>query len=689
MITKYFKHLLVACIFCWTPVFNGFAQYYYDDTLRFQSALNLDVIFKNDPQTPRGKLIVQKKPNDTPFDFVEVNIFTDFLIPENKFNNVLIYQNIAQIAPYGVDYHAKTYEACIHSFGIMAADFNALGPWVSDNIKVSVQEVKEFFVKEVYKKPYGRFFQSKIPVRIEIYKYKDTELEHVYLYGMINEVTDLINDKNLRFDPAFQYGSSTDNNHAWSDSITYNIKNPPQNLQTVDIVTAAHRGFWGKNLGAGPAENTPPSIEEAAKYTNIVETDITITKDDSVVVSHDYNLQRLTDYIGADWKNKFLYNTNFNEIENLHLRRKDTTATEFKFRQLKDIIKDVKNKHIALHLDIKEIINRSNPLDSDQQTNCTATCDYQSTEKKLESWIYLYRRILDIIRQENAWSYVAIKTQHTPMIIKSKLREEIYNNPEIEISQQKKAYNQYMQDMRKLLFLPVIQPNRTIDQAVKTISGWYNEEPNSVLAFETNFLTPVGKAEPFSIGIGANKKDYQNVLHYVLDATGLRPAFYSEEPAGPKGIVDRYAQWRFKNLSTDFRGDHFWLMSIPYFSQSLVTTDRVDIWNRIKEIYAPQLMYSMSTEHIVNSSSTLAENLNVNTRTKITAMYNGNILSVNGLDKNDIDGYISLYDLQGRLIYREKVTNIPQMNIFRNLQSGIYIVTLSGYREVNIKLIIK
>jgi hypothetical protein len=107
MTTKYFKCLLTTCIFCWTPVFSGFAQY-YDDTLRFQSTLNLDIIFKKGiREIEPGRLAVIKKPNDTPIENVEVKIFTDFLIPDNSFNNVLIYQKIAEITPVGVYYYAK------------------------------------------------------------------------------------------------------------------------------------------------------------------------------------------------------------------------------------------------------------------------------------------------------------------------------------------------------------------------------------------------------------------------------------------------------------------------------------------------------------------------------------------------------------------------------------------------------
>ena len=76
------------------------------------------------------------------------------------------------------------------------------------------------------------------------------------------------------------------------------VKMPRFDLKA-DILVAAHRGFWGDNLGAGYPENSTGAFEAAQKYTDVLETDIMMTKDKRMVISHDYSLSRLSNYSGA------------------------------------------------------------------------------------------------------------------------------------------------------------------------------------------------------------------------------------------------------------------------------------------------------------------------------------------------------------------------------------------------------
>jgi len=75
---------------------------------------------------------------------------------------------------------------------------------------------------------------------------------------------------------------------------------------------------------------------------------------------------------------------------------------------------------------------------------------------------------------------------------------------------------------------------------------------------------------------------YANYFEYTYKVPGLRPGIYPEEAMGPEGIVDRWAQWLIKDVSTDVRGDHYYLMSVPYFNISVLTTDRPDVWSQIQ-----------------------------------------------------------------------------------------------------------
>lgn len=79
--------------------------------------------------------------------------------------------------------------------------------------------------------------------------------------------------------------------------------------------------------------------------------------------------------------------------------------------------------------------------------------------------------------------------------------------------------------------------------------------------------------------------EYENLLHYVYSRTGLRPGSYPEEPMGPKGIVNRWADWMIKDLTKDWRGDYYFFMGVPYGKIMVLTTDRPDMWDKIDKMY--------------------------------------------------------------------------------------------------------
>lgn len=54
---------------------------------------------------------------------------------------------------------------------------------------------------------------------------------------------------------------------------------------------------------------------------------------------------------------------------------------------------------------------------------------------------------------------------------------------------------------------------------------------------------------------------------------------------GPKGIVNRWADWMIKDLRVDWRGDYYFFMSIPYGKIMVLTTDRPDMWIKIDQMY--------------------------------------------------------------------------------------------------------
>lgn len=491
---------------------------------------------------------------------VTIEIYSDYIIRDTRFPNVLLFQVIGHVSSSGsVTMESVTYSNPGNQLGPIAGNFPT--PWQSVDLKSSAIAAKNYYIRNEWSliEPNSVFFDflgSTIPVVIKTID-SGAELVSCVLPGIGEFYINGKVSQTLRFDPS--HPCRDGNNSCVMCNEWIGIKTIPQDADSIDIKYAAHRGFWGDDLGRGPVENTDPSVAAALPFTSIIESDVTITADNVVVVSHDYNLQRLTDYSGPNPENTFIYDLNFSQIRDLHLRRRNFDVTEFQFIQLKDLISYMKQYNTVLTIDVKERAQRRNPITGE----CTAACD-MNREKRDIAWVTLFERILDVVEQENAWEYVAVKTTMTLNRIKELLPQSRYR------------------DMSKILYFPVIQPGANSLSAMTYVSAWYNNAPDYLIAYETNFKDDYS---PVLQPISAENTVYLNLLHFVTERTQIRPGMYPEEPMGPKGIVDRYAQWLFKDLSTDFRGDPFWLMSIPYFNASVLTTDRPDIWQVIKQIY--------------------------------------------------------------------------------------------------------
>lgn len=326
-----------------------------------------------------------------------------------------------------------------------------------------------------------------------------------------------------------------------------------------DLIIAAHRGVWGDKLGAGNPENSTAAIAATKQYTPILESDIMITGNKELVVIHDYNLHRLTDYAGSD--RDYLFNMSWSQLSGLHLRKRNMEVTTFKLLDFGALVDLLIQNQLVLTIDIKDIRARYN-----LSGTCVDNCEYdpkthgEEAKKKIEdSWMAILKKCIDIAASKNALQYIAFKVPHK------------YSDME-----------KYVPDsiLSKVLFMPVIQPGRK--DYLEFTDSWMTEGGNRVVAYETNFKK---KDDLYLQSFTRGGKTYQNFLHYVYERSGLRPGCYPEEPMGPKGIVNRWADWLIKDLRTDIRGDHYFLMTIPYGKIMVLTTDRPDIWRRISEIY--------------------------------------------------------------------------------------------------------
>lgn len=109
-------------------------------------------------------------------------------------------------------------------------------------------------------------------------------------------------------------------------------------------------------MGAGAPENSIAAIKRTKDFTDILESDIMITKDKQLIVSHDYCLMRLTDYSGSP--RDYLFNMNQSQLVDLHLRRRNMSVSDFKLLTFGDLVDALIENQLVLTIDIKEIIAR-------------------------------------------------------------------------------------------------------------------------------------------------------------------------------------------------------------------------------------------------------------------------------------------------------------------------------------------
>jgi hypothetical protein len=676
------KRVAFFYIICTTIVMNSYAKM---DTLVYRGGISLSNINK----LRNNKAIVQGL-NLAPTDSGIIRIYADFIRKENAgYNNALLYEIYLKSGNPEEDWKISTtsYNVKDSVLGIMGTFYRShlrsdiseqiLNNWKSDDITLSLRGAYRCYVQYELQDKYPdkalllnsvRFSRlASVPVRIEIILPSESKLIRAVIPGLGTFYDNGKVSMWVKFDPEHRKG---DKDHDWSDQIYYDLKTPPLKEGIVDLRLASHRGFWGYDLGNGPIENTEPSIKAAKKYTNIIESDISITKDGVVVVSHDYNLQRLTDYNIPIYKEKspentFIYDLTMDEIKgfNLHLKKRNSVVdNQFHIITLSELLEYMENYQTALHLDIKERAQRKNPITGD----CTAACD-ADRDKRNAAWIALLRKIVMVTDTMEAWDHITVKTT-------------------LPVSKIIRLYPDTVKTLRKIHFLPVIHPGGSLDHAVEFINEWYNNAPTLIAGFETSFKT---LDEPTMKPFTRNGKTYKNIFHYVVSETGLRAGLYSEEPMGPKGVVDRYAQWMFKDLSSDFRGDPFLLMNVPYYSTSIITTDRPDIWRAVEGIYKDSTsLRSISLNSTYETNIINTGNFDINKDTKINIRYKSGSIFINGLNKNDIGSNIALYNMQGSLVYQNRITMEPQMIISSNIPFGIYILRISGNRSESFKLFI-
>jgi hypothetical protein len=564
--------------------------------------------------------------------------------------------------------------------------------WESNNILSSINGIEEFRHEYGYI-PSFPYLQDSIDIIVTVAVY-NAKLNSVKIPGIgyIGFEEDsgsaslswwmwppLYNDNCFGANDPHRPPSPPSPNNCPCNIIWEKIKSP-DTTKNSDLIIAAHRGVWGGVLGNGAPENSRSSIQETVGKTSVIEIDVMKTKDNRLVLSHDYPLSRLSEFSGpADtyWFNFDYYEyisdydmgAVFGEKPRLYKLRKrngDVNNTKDFYLLFGDMLDFLKKNNLVALVDIKELMKTT--------INGTCiNCEYDPAttagrQKIKNSWIDILKRCIEVASKENALNYIAFKTSYKP--------EELTEHGGIPNEQ-----------LLKVRYMPMIQPTSKTewDSALKQrvidlINNW-KAYPDNVVAVETNFKTlNDAYLKPFDI----SGQNYNSLLHYV-STTGFRPGIFSEEPVGPKGVVNRWATWGMKNTEQDIRGDHLLLMNVPYFKTAVITTDRTDVWQQIQSAYnssTPLLSANMT------DALTVLNNPNFSKDTEITANYVSGVIFLNELSSDDLGSAVMLYDLQGRLIYNNKITQNPQMIIPIKLQSGIYLLKVLGDRQASIKLII-
>jgi Glycerophosphoryl diester phosphodiesterase family len=358
-------------------------------------------------------------------------------------------------------------------------------------------------------------------------------------------------------------GNATEYCNIYRDIL--NPSNPTAAGFKENIYVASHRGKWGQPLSGGEPENTLEAVQAAEALTGfsakMVEMDVTQIADGRLVFLHDYVMSRLTSYTGE----KFSFEMSWSEMSKYKVRLRDGSESARKVTLYTDMLTHMRDNHHFLMLDIKE--NQAKMKGS----LCKANCAFQSSESQDQSWTSIASKAIEVAGSLGASHNIMIKTyksaRSTLAFLGNKNSKSTFWTPMI-VSNAPQWKTNGQADIQKMCDF---------------VDEWQTELGDFILCYETDFFTPGDvQLQSFTRTKNGVATTYQNLPHYIYATTGRRSGIFSEDPASSKGTVNRWADWKMKDTTTDQRGDFIWLTTIPYGKIFLVTTDRPDVWNSLK-----------------------------------------------------------------------------------------------------------
>ena len=379
--------------------------------------------------------------------------------------------------------------------------------------------------------------------------------------------------------------------HDWNENNTgvcaelNKVRSIPD-LNKTDVIIQAHRGIWGKpntnqenTIGAMiAAKNKGYKLLESdimpiavSNYTNPGNTS-TFGVPGDLAAFHDFVLKRYTSASSG-----FIFNNTRSFLSGLSLKkpRSESLGTE-KIMFFNELINYAANNNLIVCVDMKNLESKG------QGGSCTELCNWQTQERKN---ISLYNNLKYAINStpEAKLKNIAIKTYAK------------YDDLKAALTTGSNAVSVAKFD--KILWAPLIagnpqwegtNGNYDVNKIQKFLDDWFAHN-ESVLYYETNFFndfdnkTSVMLNDSFCFLDSDGNNKCGNVMEYIYNMTGRRAGIFSEEPVGGKGTVNRWGKWGIKNPVSDRRGDHLWLLKQPFFKHAVITTDRPDQWNQLKD----------------------------------------------------------------------------------------------------------
>lgn len=334
------------------------------------------------------------------------------------------------------------------------------------------------------------------------------------------------------------------------------LKTPSPGIKLI-----AHRGLWGDPDYGNAPENSMLAMKIAIDSGfDALEVDVGATAQEvegvessrNVVALHDYWLGRLTPRdTPLPSEKDVVGNVLLEDITDLPLRQRDNTYSDTEtVMSFQAFVQLVCRCDVVAKVDIKEL--RS---DGDEGKSSHILQAYQTDAQRTESWLCIAEKCIEIADIEGAVQNLVFQPHAS------------YNT----------IRRRFGKNFDRALWSPVLFDQKfsseTKQEAYTIVDQWIEGARQNLFSIELNFKTPSSPfLEPF--------RGCCNLIEYIVKRN-VRPAIFIAEPAGCKGAVNRWGQWRIPDLTRDFRGDHFVLNSIPYFDFMQVVTDRPNFWRKM------------------------------------------------------------------------------------------------------------